>query len=112
MNIEVNKVLITVTVPTENAEEVRHAICEAGAGVIGDYTHCTSNSITKGTFIPVDGSNPYIGQKDKLEVVEEVRIETVCDIKILKQVLKRLREVHPYEEPGINIIPLIDEENL
>ena len=112
MNIEVNKVLITVTVPTKNAEEVRHAICEAGAGVIGDYTHCTSNSITKGTFIPVDGSNPYIGQKDKLEVVEEVRIETVCDIKILKQVLKRLREVHPYEEPGINIIPLIDEENL
>ena len=112
MNIEVNKVLITVTVPTKNAEEVRHAMCEAGAGVIGDYTHCTSNSITKGTFIPVDGSNPYIGQKDKLEVVEEVRIETVCDIKILKQVLKRLREVHPYEEPGINIIPLIDEENL
>lgn len=112
MNIEVNKVLITVTVPTKNAEEVRCAICEAGAGVIGDYTHCTSNSITKGTFIPVDGANPYIGQKDKLEVVEEVRIETVCDIKILKQVLKKLREVHPYEEPGINIIPLIDEENL
>lgn len=112
MNIEVNKVLITVTVPTKNAEEVRHAMCEAGAGVIGDYTHCTSNSITKGTFIPVDRANPYIGQKDKLEVVEEVRIETVCDIKILKQVLKRLREVHPYEEPGINIIPLIDEENL
>lgn len=112
MNIEVNKVLITVTVPTENAEEVRHAICEAGAGVVGAYTHCTSNSIVKGTFIPVDGASPYIGQKNKLEVVEEVRIETVCDIKILKQVLKRLREVHPYEEPGINIIPLIDEENL
>ena len=112
MNIEVNKVLITVTVPTKNAEEVRHAMCEAGAGVIGDYTHCTSKSITKRTFLPVDGANPYIGQKDKLEVVEEVRIETVCDIKILKQVLKRLREVHPYEEPGINIIPLIDEENL
>ncbi len=112
MKIEVNKVLITVTVPKENAEELRKAIFDAGAGVIGDYTHCTTNSITKGTFIPEEGANPYIGEKDKLEVVEEVIIETVCDIKILKQVLKRLREVHPYEEPVINIIPLIDEENL
>lgn len=112
MNIDINKVLITVTVPTENAEDLRNAICNAGAGVIGNYTHCTSNSITKGTFIPMDEANPYIGKKNRLEVVEEERIETVCDIKILKQVLKRLREVHPYEEPAINIIPLIDKENL
>lgn len=104
MNIEVNRVLITVTVPTENAEELRKAICDAGAGVIGNYTYCTSNTITKGTFIPNKQSNLYIGEKEKLE--------TVCDVKILKQVLKRLREVHPYEEPAINIIPLIDEESL
>lgn len=31
MNIEVNKALITVTVPKENAEELRKAICDAGA---------------------------------------------------------------------------------
>ena len=108
MNIEVNKALITVTVPKENAEELRKAICDAGAGVIGDYTYCTSNSITKGTFIPNNQANPYIGEKEILEVVEE----TVCDIKILKQVLKKLREAHPYEEPAINLIPLIDEESL
>lgn len=112
MNIEINRVLISVTVPTEDAERLRDAICNVGAGVIGDYTHCTSNAITKGTFIPVNGANPYIGIKNKLEIVEEERIETVCDIEILKQVLKRLREVHPYEEPAINIIPLIDEKDL
>ncbi|MEE0269345.1 MAG: hypothetical protein ACLTTR_05360 [Clostridia bacterium] len=44
--------------------------------------------------------------------MEEEKIETVCEIKILKQVLKRLREVHSYEEPAINIIPLIDEESI
>ena len=44
--------------------------------------------------------------------LEEEKIETVCDIKILKQVLKKLREAHPYEEPAINLIPLIDEESL
>lgn len=112
MNIEINKVLITVTVPTEKAEELGKAICDAGAGVIGNYTYCTSNTITKGTFITNKQSNPYIGEKEKLEIVEEEKIETVCDVKILKQVLKRLREVHPYEEPAINIIPLIDEESL
>lgn len=112
MNIEVNKVLITVTVPTENAEVLRKAICDAGAGVIGNYTYCTSNAINEGTFITNKQSNPYIGEKERLEVVEEEKIETVCDIKILKQVLKKLREVHPYEEPVINIIPLIDEESL
>ena len=112
MNIEVKKVLISVTVPTENAEELRKAICDAGAGIIGNYTYCTSNSITTGTFIPVEGSNPHIGKKDKLEIVEEERIETVCEITKVKNVLKRLREVHPYEEPAINIIPLIEEESL
>ena len=57
-------------------------------------------------------NNPYIGEKNKLEFVEEEKLEVRCDISIVKKVLKRLREVHPYEEPAIDIIPLIDEEDL
>ena len=49
---------------------------------------------------------------DKIEFVEEDKIEVVCDINTVKSVLKKLREVHPYEEPGIDIIPLINEEDL
>ena len=71
MNININRVLISVTVPTENAESLRQSICDAGAGIIGDYTHCTSNTITKGTFIPIEDANPYIGEKNKLKIVEE-----------------------------------------
>ena len=112
MNIEINKVKIIVTIPIENVDEVRNAICEAGAGVIGNYTHCSMSTKCVGTFKPTDEANPYIGEKEKLEIVEEEKIETVCDVKILKQVLKRLREAHPYEEPAINLIPLIDEESL
>ncbi len=41
MNIDVKNVKIIVTVPVENSEEVRNAICNAGAGIIGNYTHCT-----------------------------------------------------------------------
>lgn len=112
MNININKVRIIVTVPNKNLEEVRNAICEEGAGVIGNYTDCTISTKCIGTFKPSNNANPYIGEKNKLEIVEEEKIETVCDISIAKKVLKRLKEVHPYEEPAISIIPLINEEDL
>ncbi len=111
MNIDIKKIKIIVSVPIENTEELRKAICDAGAGVIGNYTYCTMTTKCIGTFKPSDNTNPYIGEKNKLEFVEEDKLEAICDINIVKKVLKRLREVHPYEEPGIDIIPLIDEND-
>ena len=109
MNIEINKVKIIVTIPIENVDEVRNAICEAGAGVIGNYTHCSMSTKCVGTFKPTDEANPYIGERNNLEFVEEEKLEGVCDVNIVKNVISKLREVHPYEEPAIDIIPLIDE---
>lgn len=63
-----------------------------------------------GTFKPIDKANPYIGKKNNLEFVEEEKLEVVCDVDIVKKVITKLREVHPYEEPAIDIIPLIDEK--
>ena len=62
-----------------------------------------------GTFKPTDEANPYIGKKNNLEFLEEEKLEVVCDIKLVKRVITKLREVHPYEEPAIDIIPLLDE---
>ena len=112
MNIDIKKVKIVVTVPVENSEELRNAICEEGVGIIGEYTYCTISTKCIGTFKPSNSANPYIGERGKLEFVEEEKLGARCDINILKRVLKRLREVHPYEEPAIDIIPLIDEEDL
>lgn len=112
MNIDIKKVKISVTVPKENVKEVREAICNEGAGAIGDYTHCSISTKCIGTFKPSDKANPYIGEKNKLEFVDEEKIEAICEINIVKKVLKKLREVHPYEEPVIEIIPLINEEDL
>lgn len=109
MNININKVKIVVMIPLENVGEVRNAICEAGAGVIGNYTHCTTSTKSVGTFKPNNNANPYIGEKNKLELVEEEKLEVVCDVEMVKRVIFALREVHPYEEPEIDIIPLIDE---
>lgn len=110
MNIEINRVKIIVTVPLDNVNEVRNSMCEVGAGVIGNYTDCTMSTKCIGTFKPNDFANPYIGENNKLEFVEEEKLEVACQVNIVNKVLAKLREVHPYEEPAIDIVPLIDEE--
>lgn len=110
MNINIKRVKIFVTVPKENVESVRNAVCEAGAGKIGNYTFCTFASCGEGTFLPNDNANPFIGKNGKMEFVNELKLEFVCDTQKVKQVVTALRKVHPYEEPAIDIIPLIDED--
>lgn len=109
MNINVNRVKIFVTIPVGNVAEVRDAVCTCGAGIIGDYSFCTSSSKSVGTFIPNENANPFIGKNNNLEFVEEEKLEFVCNVDKVKEVLTVLREVHPYEEPAIDIVPLIDE---
>lgn len=111
MNLSVNRVKIIVTIPIENVEEVRNAICEAGAGIIGNYSYCSMSTKCIGTFKPNDNANPYIGENNKLEFVDEEKLEVVCDVNNVKKVIAKLREVHPYEEPAIDIIPLLNEED-
>ena len=111
MNINVNKVKIIVTIPIESVGKVRNAMCEAGAGIIGNYTHCSMSTKCIGTFKPNDDANPYIGENNKMEFVEEEKLEVVCETNKVKSVITKLREVHPYEEPAIDIIPLIDERD-
>ena len=109
MNFDINKVKIFVTVPCENIEDVRDAMCNAGAGIIGNYTFCSTSVKSIGTFIPNENANPYIGENNKLEYVEEDKIEVICDVDKVKKVISELRKVHPYEEPAIDIVPLLNE---
>ena len=114
MNIEIKKVKIIVTVPTENTKDIRNAVCNAGAGTLSgsNYTYCTTCVKSIGTFIPNENANPYLGEKNKLEIVQEDKLEVVCEIQKAKHVISELRKVHPYEEPAIDIVPLIDEDSL
>ena len=109
MNFNIKKVKIFVTVPCENTADVRTAMCNAGAGIIGNYSFCSTSVKSTGTFIPNDDANPYIGKQNELEFVEEDKIEVICDVDKVKNVIQALRETHPYEEPAIDIVPLIDE---
>lgn len=110
MQYNIERVKIFVTIPIENVDEVRNAVCKAGAGVIGNYSYCTSSTKSTGTFKPNDKANPYIGKSDNLEFVDEETLEFICDVEKVKKVLTELRKSHPYEEPAIDIYPLIDEK--
>ncbi len=112
MNINISKVKIIVTTPIESADQIRKVLGDSGAGVIGEYSYCSISEKCIGAFKGSDKTNPYIGEKNRLESVNEEKIEVQCDINIAKEVLKKLREVHPYEEPLIEIIPLINEEDI
>ena len=111
MNLSIKKVKIFVTVPTDYVERVRDAVCTAGAGVIGNYSFCTSSTKCVGTFKPDNKANPFIGKSGILEFVEEEKLEFICDCEKVKQVINKLRSVHPYEEPAIDIIPLLNESD-
>lgn len=109
MKIEINKVKIAVMVPKEYASKLRDAICQTGAGTIGNYTFCTVSTKVLGTFKPNNKANPAIGQRNKLEKVKEIKLEVICNIEKVKEVLNIIKKNHPYETPGIDIIPLMDE---
>lgn len=100
-------VKIVVTVPENDADKLREAIGNAGGGRVGDYTYCSFSSKGTGRFLPGDGAHPAIGEVGKLEQVIEERIEITCDTNKLDDVVKAIRQAHPYEEPAIDIYPMI-----
>ena len=97
---------IVVFVPETHTDVVREAMAKAGAGVIGNYTHCTFSTKGIGRFKPEQGANPHIGEVGKMEEVVEERIETVCERSKLEEVIKAIKEVHPYEEVALDVYPL------
>lgn len=97
---------LVVFVPVHQANQVRDALGKAGAGHIGNYSNCTFNLEGTGTFLPENGTNPYIGQQGLLELVQEVRIETIFPESIQKQVIREMLKAHPYEEVAYDIYPV------
>ena len=97
---------IVVYVPEVDADKLRQAMGNAGAGIVGNYSHCTFTIKGTGRFKPNEGANPTIGEIGKLEEVSEDRIETVCEEDKLEAVLKAIKDNHPYEEPATDVYPI------
>jgi dinuclear metal center YbgI/SA1388 family protein len=97
---------LAVYVPEENAEVLKKALGDAGAGAIGNYSHCTFSSAGTGQFKPNEEANPHIGQQGRLESVAEVRIETIFPEHLERRVLSAMFKNHPYEEVAFDIYKL------
>lgn len=97
---------LEIYVPESHCFDIIEAITELGAAKLGKYDHVASVTHVKGYWRPLEGSSPYEGSIGKISCADEVKLETICPDKILKRVIKKIKSIHPYEEPLINIIKL------
>src|SRR5690625_2767991 len=99
---------LVVYVPESHLEAVKSALFSAGAGRMGDYDSCDRQVLGRGQFRPLEGSQPYLAQRGKVEYVPEYRVELVCADECINDVLSALRRAPPYEEPAYGVWRLMD----
>ncbi len=93
-------------VPETHLAAVRDAVTAAGAGVIGDYTHCSFSAPGTGTFKPGSGASPYSGSKRRVNHEPELRFETLLPSARTAEVVQALKDAHPYEEVAYDLVML------
>ncbi len=97
---------IEVYLPKKNLEEMIGSVSVMGACKVGDYENVASYFEIEGCFKPTDKANPHTGIKNTLNYGNEYKLEFRCEESLVFDVLKKVKEVHPYEEPLINVIKL------
>ena len=100
---------LEIFIPESHFRALQAALQNADAGHIGNYDSCLSYSKVIGTWRPLAGSDPYIGTENVISEEEELKVEVTVKGDRLSETIKAIKEVHPYEEPVINIIPLCSD---
>jgi len=107
----VERYKLVTFVPSNDANTVAEAIYSAGAGAIGTYSHCGFQTEGVGTFLPLAGAKPAIGEKGRLQKVEEIKLEAVVPADKVAAVVSALRRAHPYEMPAFDVFKHYDIES-
>ena len=95
---------ISFYVPEKECEQVKQALFNAGAGVLGNYQECAWQVAGQGQFRPLKGSQPFIGDTNQLERVNEYKVEMLCAEDAINKAIAALIKHHPYEEPAYFIV--------
>ena len=104
---EMSMVKLEIFILLSSLEQLRTTLRSVGAGAFGNYDSVLSYSRVKGSWRALEGANPHIGEIGVTCEEDEYKVEVCCSIENLEQTIRAIREVHPYEEPVINVIPLI-----
>ncbi len=100
---------LEVFVPSDYSDKVKNALFEAGAGNIGFYDECSFSVSGKGTFRPIEGSQPFSGQQNVRENSDEDIISVIFEDYKLYQIVSAMKLAHPYEEVAYQIMTLENE---
>lgn len=102
------KLKFFVFAPDEEAviNKIIDAAAQAGAGKLGNYSHCAFIVKGQGNWKSLEGANPTIGEVGEMSRANEVKIEMECEEEDAEKVAEAIKKVHPYEEVVIDFIRL------
>ena len=97
---------LTTYVPKAEAEGVRNALFNVGAGNLGNYNDCSFNVEGIGSFKGNENSNPTKGNKGDIHFEEETQISVAYEKHLELKILQTLFKIHSYEEVAYEISTL------
>lgn len=100
---------LEIFIPQTHLLQLQSTLQKVDAGHIGNYDSCLSYSEVIGTWRPLEGAQPYLGKQNEISREPELKVEVRIETKKISETIKAIKEAHPYEEPVINIIPLLNE---
>lgn len=107
--LKTKEVKIEIYIPSEFIVKLRDELNKVNAGKIGNYDNCISVVKVKGYWRPLEEASPYLGNIGEVSEGEECKVEVRCRMEYVKDAIKVIKKVHPYEEPVFNIIPILND---
>jgi len=108
IGLEFKELKLEIFIPESHLPVLRSALQSVGAGRYGNYDSCLAYSKVTGAWRSLQGSHPYLGTENEATEAEEVKVEVNILAENLERTLKSIYEVHPYEEPLVNVIPILN----
>jgi structural toxin protein (hemagglutinin/hemolysin) RtxA len=96
--------MLSFLVPETYLESVKYAIFSTGAGTVGNYGQCAWQTLGEGQFMPLSGSQAFLGQINTLEKVKEYKVEILCTKEQIQAAVIALKASHPYETPAYHVV--------
>ncbi len=99
---------ISVFIPLDKVEIVKDAMFKAGGGKYQNYDCCSFEHKGVGQFRALDGANPFVGKINEIARIEEIKVEMLCALDKINDVILAMKKAHPYEEVAYEVIELLD----